>query len=300
MGRIAKIKRELIEEANKRILGENVKLEPIKQKMSKPLKYTFIFNEGNGDEPMGSINSFYSEWESPVNEKSAIYTIGRWLRDSLPTIFKFVDTDFEDQLEGIIKLSSQTSSSGSDRSNANVGEERLEYVKGLAFKALDQIGVKDTSIKKLLTSYTESDYDTTTLPSYMDKDKVDPVMVEQQATIEITPVYTEGLETDGITDIEHDIEAASGTVSTEEEDIVGAIERLETYSDIEDLNKRFGGNLEGRINGQITDGVTKWGSDTKERKDIVNHLNHIAKRSGKSQVAQENIVTGTITLILDQ
>jgi hypothetical protein len=299
MGRIEKIKRELIEEANKRILGENVKLEPIKQKMSKPLKYTFIFNEGDGDEPMGSINSFYSEWESPVNEKSAIYTIGRWLRDSLPTIFKFVDTEFEDQLEGIIKLSSQTSSSGSDRSNANVGEERLEYVKGLAFKALDQIGVKDTSIKKLLTSYTESDYDTTKLPSYMDKDKVDPVMVEQQATIEITPVYTEGLETDGITDIEHDIEAASGFwTGTEEDDIVSAIEGLQNYSDIEDLNKRFGGNLEGRINGQITDGVTQYGSDTEERKDIRDHLNKIAHRSGKTDIAK--IVGDKLVIILDQ
>ena len=40
MGRIEKIKRVLIEEANKRILGENVKEEPIKVTYTKPLKYT--------------------------------------------------------------------------------------------------------------------------------------------------------------------------------------------------------------------------------------------------------------------
>ena len=298
MGRIAKIKRELIEEANKRILGENVKEEPIKQITSKPLKYTFIFNEGNGDKPMGSINSFKGEWKSPVDEESTIQTIGGWLQDSLPTIDDFVGKEFEDQLEGIIKLSSQTSSSGSDRSNANVGEERLDYVKGLVFKALDEIGVKDTRIKKLLTSYTESDYDTTTLPYYMDKDKVDPAMVEQQATIEITPVYTKGLKTDEITDIEHDIEAASGSWDTNEEDIVGAIKSLETYSDIEDLNKRFGGNLEGRINGQITDGISGWGSDTEERKDIRDHLNKIAHRSGKTDIAK--ISGDKLVIILGQ
>lgn len=298
MGRIEKIKRELIEEANKRILGEWMKPEPIKHNTSKPFKYTFIFDEGNGDKPMGSVNNWKSRWESPVNEKSVIYTIGRWLRGSLPTIFKFVGTEFEDQLKGIIKLSSQTSSSGSDSANANVGEERLDYVKGLVFKALDKVGVKDTRIKTLLTSYTESDYDTTTLPSYMDNEKVNPVMTEQQATIEITPVYTEGLETDGITDVEHDIEAASGTLSTTEEDIVGAIERLETYSDIEDLNKRFGGNLEGRINGQITDGISAWGSDTEERNAIRDHLNDIAHRSGKTDIAK--IMGDKLVIILDQ
>jgi len=298
MGRIEKIKRILIEEANKRILGENVKEEPIKVTYTKPLKYTFLFNEGDGDKPTRAFNSVYSEWESPVNEESTIYQIGRWLRDSLPTIFKFVDREFEDQLEGIIKLSSQTSSSGGDSANANVGEERLEYVEGLVFKALDQIGVKDTAIKKLLTSYTESDYDATKLPSYMDNGKVDPEKMEQQATVEITPVTIKGLETDGITDIEHDIEAASGSWSTEEDDIVRAIERLETYSDIEDLNKRFNGNLEGRINGQITDGVTQYGSDTKERKDIRDHLNKIAHRSGKTDIAK--ISGDKLVIILDQ
>ena len=302
MGRIEKIKRELIEEANKRILGEYFKEEPVIDIEVSPLECYFLFKEGNGSEPFMSYNSDNNSWSDGPNENEIIDVIAAKLDPTLDIINDYKGGEFDDQLKDIIQLSSQSSSSGGDAANANVGQQRLDYVEDLVFKALDKTGVKDTFAKKALTSYTDTTYDPSRLPPHRDGKKVDPMMAEQMARIKIIPRIVKGLETNAITDIEHDIEAASGGFwsGTEEADIVKAIERLETYSDIEDLNKRFGGNLEGRINGQITDGVTKWGSDTKERKDIVNHLNHIAKRSGKSQVAQENIVTGTITLILDQ
>jgi len=132
----------------------------------------------------------------------------------------------------------------------------------------------------------------------MDPDKLDPNALERSAFIGIQTLKTMGLDTDSITDIEHDIERASGTFSTEEEDIVNAIEELETYSDIVDLNKRFRNNLQYQINSQITDGLTPGGSDTKERRKIVKHLNKAARRSGKADVAA--IVGDKITITLTQ
>ena len=100
------------------------------------------------------------------------------------------------------------------------------------------------------------------------------------------------------------MDRSSGTFSSDEEGVVNAIKRLETYSDITDLNDRYVnakvGTLESAINDAITDGLTVWGSDTQERRKIVNHLNNIAKKSGKTQVAKENPMNGTITIILDQ
>ncbi len=298
MGRIEKIKRQLIEEANKRILGEYFKEEPVIDIEVSPLECYFLFKEGNGSEPFMSYNSDNNSWSDGPNESDTIDAIATKLDPTLDIINDYKGGEFDDQLKDIIQLSSQSSSSGGDAANAKVGQERLDYVEDLVFKALDKTGVKDTFAKKALTSYTDTTYDPSRLPPHRDGKKVDPMMAEQMARIKIIPRIVKGLETDAITDIEHDIEAASGRYSTEEVDIVSAIEGLETYSDIEDLNKRFSGNLEGIINGQITDGVTEWGSDTKERKDIRDHLNKIAHRSGKTDIAK--ISGDKLVIILDQ
>ena len=156
----------------------------------------------------------------------------------------------------------------------------------------------------MVTSYTKSDYIPSKIADYLDPEKVGPNGGEQMATITINPVETQGLDVDAITRIKGKMDTSTGTFSADEEGVVNAIKRLETYSDIEDLNDRYVnakvGTLESAINKAITDGLTVWGSDTQERRRIVNHLNDVAKRSKKSQVAKENPINGNITIILDQ
>lgn len=317
MGRLSQLKRELIEEANKKLLGESMGEEPIRIKTyiddsedNRPiLAYEFYFPEGDGNHPEGALENPMKAgpWLSPFDDsirKKIVDTIKKELRPSLPTIFKFVDSQVEDQLEGIIELSSRTSSSGSEKGNTRVGKERLDFVKDIVIEALNGLGVRDTRIQQLVTSYTKSDYDPSNIADYLDPEKVGPRWGEQKATITINPVETHGLDVDAITQVKGKMDHASGTFSSDEEGVVNAIKKLETYSDIEDLNDRYVkarvGNLERAINKAITDGLTVWGSDTAERRKIVNHLNDIAKKSGKSQVAKENVMSGTITIILDQ
>ena len=174
----------------------------------------------------------------------------------------------------------------------------MDYVEDLVFKALDRLGVKDTFNKKFLTSYTDTTYDPSRLPSYMDNDKVDPMMVEQAAALKIIPRTVKGSDNDKITRIKHQIDNASGNFSTEENEIVDAIEQLETYSDITELDKRFPAGLQAKLNSQITDGWTGWGSDRGARNSIMTHLNAIAKESNKTKIAVTS--DDKLVIILDQ
>jgi len=319
MGRISQLKRELIEEANKTLLGEALGEEPVRTIKYKDddwdgdkniVAYEFYFPEGDGKHPEGALEDpegFGGDWLSPFDDsvrKKIVDAIRKELRPTLPTIFKFVGSEFEDQLEGIIELSSRTSSSGSEKGNMRVGKERLNFVKDIVIEALNSLGVRDTRIQQLVTSYTKSDYSPSNIADYLDPEKVGPNGWEQRATITINPVETQGLDVDSITQIKGKMDKSTGTFSSDEEGVVNAIKRLETYSDIEDLNDRYVnakvGTLERAINKAITDGLTVWGSDTQERRRIVNHLNKIAEKSGKTQVAKENPINGNITIILAQ
>ena len=128
MGRIEKIKRELIEEANKRILGEYFKEEPVIDREDSSLEYVFLFEEGVGNKPFMSwgnnIGGASLGWSRDPNENEIIGRIVDKLRSQLRIVDRFKGGEFEDQLKGIIQLSSQSSSSGGDTANANVGQER--------------------------------------------------------------------------------------------------------------------------------------------------------------------------------
>jgi len=298
MGRIEKIKRELIEEANKRILGEYFKEEPVIDIEVSPLECYFLFKEGNGSEPFMSYNSDNNSWSDGPNENEIIDAIAAKIDPTLDIINDYKGGEFDDQLKDIIQLSSQSSSSGGDAANANVGQERLDYVEDLVFKALDKTGVKDTFAKKALTSYTDTTYDPSRLPPHRDGKKVDPMMAEQMARIKIIPRTVKGSDNDKITRIKLQIDSASGNFSTDEDKIVDAIKQLGTYSDITELDKRFPAGLQAKLNSQITDGWTGWGSDRGARNSIMTHLNAIAKDSNKTKIAVTS--DDKLVIILDQ
>jgi hypothetical protein len=298
MGRIEKIKRELIEEANKRILGEYFKEEPVIDIEVSPLECYFLFKEGNGSEPFMSYNSDNNSWSDGPNENEIIDAIAAKIDPTLDIINDYKGGEFDDQLKDIIQISSQSSSSGGDAANANVGQQRLDYVEDLVFKALDKTGVKDTFAKKALTSYTDTTYDPSRLPPHRDGKKVDPMMAEQMARIKIIPRTVKGSDNDKITRIKLQIDSASGNFSTDEDKIVDAIKQLGTYSDITELDKRFPAGLQAKLNSQITDGWTGWGSDRGARNSIMTHLNAIAKDSNKTKIAVTS--DDKLVIILDQ
>tara|TARA_Y100000310_G_scaffold199386_1_gene199368 strand:+ start:442 stop:1338 length:897 start_codon:yes stop_codon:yes gene_type:complete len=298
MGKVIRLTESDINKIVKKVLIREMRPEPIQSNTSK--SYFFYFKEGEGKRP-------YEVWRPsmappyPYDDavrSQIVNQIAVALTPSIPTLQQFLESEFSDQLSGFISLDSSTSHTGKEKTNSNIGEERLDFVEDIVYDALDKIGFRDTRIKNLLISYTDKEYDYSNINQHMDPDKLDPNAMERSAFIGIQTLSTMGLDTDSITDIEHDIERASGTFSTDEESIVNAIEELETYSDIVDLNKRFRNNLQYQINSQITDGVTYGGSDTKERRKIVNHLNKAARRSGKADVAA--IVGDKITITLTQ
>tara|TARA_R110000824_G_scaffold397447_1_gene600341 strand:- start:1611 stop:2507 length:897 start_codon:yes stop_codon:yes gene_type:complete len=298
MGKVIRLTESDIKKIVNKVLIREMRPEPIQSNTSKA--YFFYFKEGEGRRPdevwkpgMAPPYPYDDGVRSQIVNKIAVA-----LEPSIPTIQQFLESEFSDQLSGFISLDSSTSHTGKEKTNSNIGEERLDFVEDIVYDALDKIGFRDTRIKNLLISYTDKEYDYSNINQHMDPDKLDPNALERSAFIGIQTLSTMGLDTDSITDIEHDIERASGTFSTEEEDIVNAIEELETYSDIVDLNKRFRNNLQYQINSQITDGLTPGGSDTKERRKIVKHLNKAARRSGKADVAA--IVGDKITITLTQ
>ena len=128
--------------------------------------------------------------------------------------------------------------------------------------------------------------------------------MDRYGYVVIEPLRTKGLTSKGIDGVEDELIVAKGlNVNPDEDAIRDAIKKLQTYSDIVDLDNelRNQGGLEGFINSTIKDGFTEWGSDTEEREDIVKAINNAASNSGKGKIAKINFPSsGAIVSIMLQ
>ena len=207
--------------------------------------------------------------------------------------------------KNFIKITVGTDSQGSEKDNAQtVGRNRAKDAVKLVYKAFAQSGLgwNESQIEKWIT-IGGAEYVPSSRNTYNYEKKDSPL--ERFIKITINPLTTAGLETDYITDIFGNISAAMDTtgglgLNTDEEAIRKQICRLQTYSDIQDLDKRFKrtGGLQSAINKSITDAYGKLGSDTAERKLIAACLNKASKRSGKDDCAK--IAGDKITIDLDK
>jgi len=206
--------------------------------------------------------------------------------------------------KNFIKITVGTDSQGSEEGNVNVGRKRADEAIAMVYKAFAQSGLgwNESQIEKWI-SIGGAEYVPSSRNTY-NKKKTDTPS-ERFIKITINPLTTAGLETDYITDIFDNISAAMDTsnglgLSTDEEGIRKQICRLQTYSDIQDLDKRFKstGGLQFAINKSITDKFGKLGSDTAERRLITSCLNRASKRSGKDDCAK--IAGDKITIDLDK
>ena len=285
MGRLAKLKRELILESNKRLLGEDkLGIEPVIDPNEGSAGYQVFFEEGK-------------DTISDSDKTMAAEHLAKEIITSLPTIERFMS---QGNIPKFITIGSGTSSTGSRDRNAELGRSRMEELKDIVFIAFDVVGdwsgnyVGKDVIEDLITTNSNSSYKPSDLNPIYDRNRSVPRDMDRYGFVEISPLTTMGLDKKSIGSVGDKMRSADGYVYEDEEAIVKAIKELETYSDIVDLDYelRNNGGLEGFINKTIKDGFTDMGSDTEEREDIVNAINNAASNSGKGKVAKINFASG--------
>ena len=285
MGRLAKLKRELILESNKRLLGEDkLGIEPVIDPNEGDAGYQVFFEEGK-------------DTISDSDKTMAAQHLAKEIMRSLPTIEKFMS---QGNIPKFITIGSGTSSTGSRDRNAELGRSRMEEMKDIVFIAFDVVGdttgkyVGKDVIEDLITTKANTSYKPSDLNPIYDRNRSVPRDMERYGFVVVRPLTTMGLDKKSIGSVGDKMRGADGYVYEDEEAIVKAIKELETYSDIIDLDYelRNNGGLEGFINKTIKDGFTAMGSDTEEREDIVNAINNAASNSGKGKVAKINFAPG--------
>jgi len=240
---------------------------------------------------------FAKDGDSNIDETD-VTTFENWLRplvkNSLPTIQKFYkDTTYP--LPKFITIGAGTTSKGSYNANQRVAQRRISEVTGIVTGLLEEMGINDEIIQKIITTNSDYTYNPTDLDAnFYDRTKAKSQDTERFAYITVKQMTTKGLSTDQITGVEHELEYARGSnIDPDETSIAHQICKLKTYSDITDLNKRVG-NLQNWVNGSITDNW--YGSDYKERDKIVGCLNTASNNSRKGDIAA--IAGDKITIIL--
>jgi len=259
-----------------------------------------IANPGSG------FKVFFDEGKSELNlqaKRIIIDDIKSKLRSSMDTIEEFYDSkDFK--IPKFIQVGAATSSTGSREANAAKAQERINVMVECIYDAFDELGQETGNvvgadyIKTFLTTNTDSTYKPSGLKKLYDANKSAPKAEERYAYVIIKPLSKRGKTKTQIGNIEDMLRIARGyNINPDEEGIAKAICRLETYSDITDLNYelRDKGGLEYFINTSITNGLTGIGSDNSERRQIKFCLNKASKRSGKGEIA--DIAGDKLTII---
>jgi len=270
----------------KRTISELEEPEPVFTDKNDTIRASFLFAEGE--------TSFDSSTTQVVKD-----FIKNYIKSSIPTIQKFHNSD-KFNLPQLVTFYVGTSSTGNFRRNKEIAEKRMKYLTNIYLDAMNELGVREDVAYKLLTRSNK-----TYTPSKIDRDFYDPTKVkpddaERICFIEINPIETMGLDYDMIGKVQGKLIDASSIINTflidnvDEESIVDAIMRLQTYSDIKDLNTALmnarKGSLESFLNDQLSD-------DSSEKSKIVRHLNKCAKRSGKGEIAK--LVGYDMSIILE-
>lgn len=247
---------------------------------------SFLFGEGE------------TQFKPEISNQAKQF-IKKCISSSIPTIQKFHNSGKFD-LPALVTFYVGTSSTGDFRTNKNVAEKRMSYLTNLYLDVMSGFGIREDVAYKLLVQsnkkYTPSKIDR----DFYDPAKVKPNSAERICSIVINPITTMGKSNDTIGKLSGSLIDASSTINNilvdmvDEGNIVKGIKKLETYSDIKDLSKALVnarmGNLQDFLNNQLFD-------DPVERSQIANHLNKIAKRSGKDTIA--SLVGGKISIIIE-
>ena len=297
---------------NKFIISESEKERILNMHKSSSSRH-YLSEETMAPEPIINtkrVPSNFEQYSLPVGKAGPLdpQRVQRFLNSAALTIQASDKTLSEFNQDGtipknFIQITVGTDSQGSDDENVDVARDRAEEAVKLVYKAFEQSGLEwnETQIEKWIS--VSGEYVPSSRNTY--NKKKTPTPSERFIKITINPLTTVGLDEDLITDILGNIEAAMDNsgglgLSTDEETIRKQICRLQGYSDIKDLDKRFikKGGLQYIINKSITDGLTAMGSDTAERRLIAACLNKASNRSSKGDCAK--IAGDKITIDLNK
>lgn len=249
------------------------------------------------DERVYSINFPEGQFRIPTQTREEIVRmIQDDLEDSLPTLEYFVSgmgKQYGQPIPKFIKLSVGTSSTGTQEVNARLSQNRLNELKGIVKQALQTSStfqgkkLSPETIERFIQVVT--DY----RPTSVDRDFYDyktskPEDEERDAYITIDILETKGLSST-------DIDSASDTMRSgrgwyfmgmgdlDPKKIVDALRRVETYTDITDMERelRNEGGLENFLNSELSKG----GDEMYWKKAAVSALNKAANTSGRNNVA---------------
>ena len=261
--------------------------EPVPTDESDTCSASFLFGEGE------------TQFKPEISNQAKEFIKGCIDNDTITTIKEFHNSG-KFKLPALVTFYVGTSSTGDFRTNKQVAEKRMSYLTNLYLDVMGSFGIREDVAYKLLVQSNKS-----YTPSRIDRDFYDPAKVkpnfgERICSIVISPITEMGNSNDYIGKISGNLIDASSIINNiltdmvDEGMIVRGIKRLQTYSDIKDLsnalvNARMG-NLQSFLNSQLFD-------DPNERSQITNHLNKIAKRSGKDTIA--SLVGGKISIIIE-
>ena len=278
---------------NNNIYEETTGLEPVFTPKSDSYVQSFYFAEGETDDSRtmkidGKIYPSLSTGGIDMDE------IKKWMKESIspsiPTIQKFINNTAT-PLPPIIQFHVGTSSTGSAQQNAAVAAARMKFLTDLYLGVMKELSISPDIAYKLMTAAPKG-YD----PSKVDKNffnvkTLKPKPSERIGQIVINPIKTMGRTPDQIGNIQGTLIDASSIVNTwvgdlvDEKAIVRGILKLQTYSDITDLNTALinarKGTLEEFLNGQLAN------NDQLELDLIVSYLNTAANRSRKGTIAKK-------------
>jgi hypothetical protein len=244
----------------------------------------------NQNDHAGSVAFSFEEGETTYPSdvtKYIVNEVSRRLKSTISTLQTFNKNN--QTIPSFIELYVGTSSTGTATTNKNVASGRMNYLRSICEKALATFGIRaDVAFKLITQNYSEyqpSQVDT----SFYDTTKAKPIDNERDCYIVIKPLETKGLTPGQVGELQGGLIDASSIINTflvdnvDEDDIVLNISKLQTYSDITDLNTALinarKGPLETFLNDQLSD-------DIKEKTQVVNSLNNCARRSSKPPVAK--------------
>lgn len=280
----------------KRVISE-VAEEPVKT--GHKIFGVFGFAEGKS-----KPSSFNGMAVTNANVTKMVSDLADYLQTSgtLYTIKEFIkNPNF--RLPKFITLNVGTSHTGSGETNAAVAQGRMNFLTGIVMKAFDTYGIDASVAKSIVITNSDAEYQTTSLDkNFYDPKKVKPNASERFGWIEVAELNVRGLKTGGIQKVQRGLNNAKSIVNNifvdgvDEEEIARNITKLQTFSDIEDLDAAIRAqglddrhyNLESFLNDQLFD-------DPQEMRIVFKHLQRCALTSGK-QADTVRIVGGKISI----
>ena len=174
--------------------------------------------------------------------------------------------------------------------NQKVANQRIQYVQNLLITVFKELNLYTDKIEELLvnsskTNYQPTDTDCEVIDCKTEKGKP----YERIAEVSIYPFRIKGLNSGQIGDVGGTLIDASSDVNSwfydkvNEEGIIKALERLQTYSDLTDLEKFLQNARKGKLEDFLNDQLSNY---PKNKIKAVNIINQLAKKSGKGNIAK--------------